>query len=130
MLYGVDKIREIYLKAINMDDLDVEGKRELCLKFAELESTLGDIDRARAIYAHCSQMCDPRVRGVALLDTTNPSEQGDEDFIEISQVQIKFWDQWTNFEVAHGNENTLKELLRIKRTVQALYNTQVSDSLM
>lgn len=31
--------------------------------------------------------------------------------------------------MAHGNENTLKELLRIKRTVQALYNTQVSDFL-
>lgn len=46
MLYGVDKTREIYLKAINLEDLDVDSKRELCMKFAELESTLGDIDRA------------------------------------------------------------------------------------
>lgn len=26
-----------------------------------METKLGEIDRARAIYAHCSQICDPRV---------------------------------------------------------------------
>lgn len=35
--------------------------RLMCIRFAELERKLGEIDRARAIYAHCSQMCDPRV---------------------------------------------------------------------
>jgi pre-mRNA-splicing factor SYF1 len=38
-----------------------ENAREMCLRFAEMETKLGEIDRARAIYAHCSQMCDPRV---------------------------------------------------------------------
>ena len=33
----------------------------MCLRFADLERKLGEIDRARAVYAHCSQMCDPRV---------------------------------------------------------------------
>jgi hypothetical protein len=29
------------------------------------------------------------------------------------------------FEVRHGNEDTMREMLRIKRSVQATYNTQV-----
>lgn len=33
----------------------------MCLRFADLEKKLGEIDRARAVYAHCSQICDPRV---------------------------------------------------------------------
>lgn len=51
--------RQIYEKAI-----EVLSDREasiMCQRFAELETKLGEIDRARAIYAHCSQMCDPRV---------------------------------------------------------------------
>ena len=31
------------------------------IRFAEMETKLGEIDRARAIYSHASQMCDPRV---------------------------------------------------------------------
>jgi pre-mRNA-splicing factor SYF1 len=71
------------------------------MRFAELESKLGEIDRARAIYGHCSQMCDPR-------------------------VAPDFWQQWKDFEVKHGNEDTVREMLRIKRSVQHTYNTQVS----
>lgn len=70
------------------------------IRFADLERKLGEIDRARAIYAHASQMCDPRVTS-------------------------KFWQTWKEFEVKHGNEDTVREMLRIKRSVQATYNTQV-----
>lgn len=35
--------------------------REMSIRFAQMERTLGEIDRARAIYAHCSEICDPRV---------------------------------------------------------------------
>lgn len=34
----------------------------MCLRFSDMESKLGEIDRARAIYSYCSQICDPRVR--------------------------------------------------------------------
>ena len=37
-----------------------------------------------------------------------------------------FWQIWKEFEVKHGNEDTLREMLRIKRSVQAVYNTQVN----
>lgn len=98
-IYGVPKTREIYEKAIEV--LNEENTREMCIRFAEMETKLGEIDRARAIYAHCSQISDPRV-------TNN------------------FWQIWKEFEISHGNEDTMREMLRIKRSVQALYNTQVN----
>lgn len=98
-IYGVPKTRQIYEKAIEV--LNEENTREMCLRFAEMETKLGEVDRARAIYAHCSQICDPRV-------TSN------------------FWQIWKEFEVRHGNEDTMREMLRIKRSVQAMYNTQVN----
>lgn len=98
-IYGVTHTREIYQKAI--ETLPDEPAREMCLRFADLERKLGEIDRARAIYSHCSQMCDPRVAPT-------------------------FWQTWKEFEVKHGNEDTVREMLRIKRSVQATYNTQVN----
>lgn len=98
-LFGVTYTRQIYEKAI--DALSDDQARETCLRFADLERKLGEIDRARAIYAHCSQMCDPRT-------TAN------------------FWNVWKEFEIKHGNEDTIREMLRIKRSVQATFNTQVN----
>merc|ERR1719481_8716 len=98
-IYGVTRTRQIYEKAI--ETLAEADSRQMCLRFAEMETKLGEIDRARAIYIHASQMCDPR-------------------------VTADFWQVWKEFEVKHGNEDTLREMLRIKRSVQAVYNTQVN----
>ncbi|XP_043463575.1 pre-mRNA-splicing factor syf1 homolog [Leptopilina heterotoma] len=98
-IYGVPQTRTIYEKAIEV--LTEENAREMCLRFAEMETKLGEVDRSRAIYAFCSQMCDPRT-------TSN------------------FWQVWKEFEVRHGNEDTMREMLRIKRSVQAKYNTNVN----
>lgn len=40
------------------------------------------------------------------------------------RITSEFWQTWKNFEVRHGNEDTMREMLRIKRSVQAIYNTQ------
>eukprot|EP00918_Siedleckia_nematoides_P090048 GHVU01197927.1.p1 GENE.GHVU01197927.1~~GHVU01197927.1.p1 ORF type:complete len:741 (+),score=135.56 GHVU01197927.1:233-2455(+) len=98
-LYGVTHTRPIYEKSI--ETLKDDQARNMCIRFADLERKLGEIDRARAVYAHCSQICDPRT-------TTT------------------FWETWKEFEIKHGNEETVRELLRIKRSVQATYNTQVN----
>jgi len=58
-IYGVTQTRSIYESAI--ENLVADEARQMCMKFADLETKLGEIDRARAIYGHCSQMCDPRV---------------------------------------------------------------------
>ncbi|KAK2007493.1 pre-mRNA-splicing factor SYF1 [Colletotrichum eremochloae] len=97
--FGLPSTRPIYEKAIST--LPDNEARDMCLKFADMEKRLGEIDRARAIYGHASQFCDPR---------TSP----------------EFWAKWESFEVQHGNEDTFKEMLRIKRSVQAQYNTDVN----
>lgn len=97
--FGLTSTRPIYERAIAT--LPDREARDTCLKFAEMERRLGEIDRARAIYGHASQFCDPR---------TTPA----------------FWFKWEAFEVQHGNEDTFKEMLRIKRSVQAQYNTDVN----
>ena len=57
--------------------------------------------RARAIYTHCSQFCDPRSDNA-------------------------FWELWKSFEIRHGNEDTFREMLRIRWSVEQQYNTQVN----
>ena len=42
------------------------------------------------------------------------------------QTNKSYWKAWQEFEVRHGNEDTFREMLRIKRSVQAQYNTQVN----
>jgi pre-mRNA-splicing factor SYF1 len=92
--FGLTSTRQIYERAIAA--LPDKEAASMCIKFAEMERRLGEIDRARAIYGHASQFCDPRV------DAT-------------------FWKKWEQFEVQHGNEDTFKEMLRIKRSVQAQF---------
>ena len=50
----------IYL-VYNCDIVFRPNDREMCTRFAELERKLGEIDRARVLYMHASQMADPRV---------------------------------------------------------------------
>lgn len=92
--FGLTSTRPIYERAIAA--LPDNEAKDMCLKFAEMERRLGEIDRARAIYGHASQFCDPRTNS-------------------------EFWQKWESFEVQHGNEDTFKEMLRIKRSVQAQY---------
>ncbi|KAK6793556.1 hypothetical protein RDI58_007009 [Solanum bulbocastanum] len=72
-IFGVPRTWEIYEQAIEsgLPDKDV---KVMCLKYAELEKSLGEIDCARALYKHSSQFADPR---------------SDPDF----------WNKWHEFEV-------------------------------
>ncbi|THG95339.1 hypothetical protein EW026_g6300 [Hermanssonia centrifuga] len=97
--YGLPSTRPIYERALEI--LPDRQTAEMCLRFANMERKLGEIDRARAIYAHASQFCDPRV---------NPN----------------FWAEWNSFEIETGSEDTFREMLRIKRSVQAQFNTEAS----
>ncbi|KAI5900186.1 protein prenylyltransferase [Schizophyllum commune H4-8] len=97
--YGLPATRPIYERALEV--LPDRQTAEMCLRYAALERKLGEIDRARAIYAHASQFCDPR---------TNP----------------KFWAEWNSFEIETGSEDTFREMLRLKRAVQAQFNTEAS----
>merc|ERR1711998_277686 len=63
-------------------------------------TALGEVDRAREILTHGSQFSDPR-------STDN------------------YWTKWHEFELNHGNEDTFREMLRVKRSVQLQF-TEVS----
>lgn len=97
--YGLPATRPIYERAIEV--LPDKQTAEMCLRFAAMERKLGEIDRARGIYAHASQFCDPR-------------------------VHPRFWQEWNTFEIETGSEDTFREMLRIKRSVQAQFNTEAS----
>lgn len=58
--FGLPATRPIYERAI--EALPDTQTAEMCMRFAQLERKLGEIDRARAVYSHASQFCDPRVR--------------------------------------------------------------------
>ncbi|GAA5831647.1 hypothetical protein JCM11251_000780 [Rhodosporidiobolus azoricus] len=97
--FGLAATRPIYERAI--EALPDAQTAEMCMRFAQLERKLGEVDRARAVYAHASQFCDPR-------------------------VHPKFWAEWNAFEIETGSEDTFREYLRIKRAVQAAFNTEAS----
>lgn len=58
-MFGVTSTREIYERAIEV--LPDKDARVMCMRYAEMERKLGEIDRARGVFAHGSQFCDPRV---------------------------------------------------------------------
>ena len=93
---GVTASRDIYQEAIG--SLDDEPAAKLCLEFAKMEALLQELDRARAVLTYGAQMADPR-------------------------RLPEYWKKWHDFEVSHGNEDTFREMLRIKRSVQAAFST-------
>ncbi|QNP98672.1 YALIA101S07e05974g1_1 [Yarrowia lipolytica] len=95
--FGLAATRPVYDKAL--ESLPNRDASELALDYAQMEEKLGEIDRARAIYGYGSQFSDPQI--------------------------IKYYDAWHKFEVAHGTEDTFKDMLRIKRSIQAQFNTDI-----
>lgn len=81
--FGLAATRPIYEQAI--ETLPDRQTAEMCLRFAALERKLGEVDRARAIYKHASQFCDPRTRP-------------------------DFWQEWNSFEIDTGSEDTFREM--------------------
>lgn len=95
---GIIATRDIYVAAIRT--LPDTEAREMCLRLTSLETQLGEFERARAVFGHASQFSDPR---------TAPS----------------LWDAWQRFEVEHGSEENFRDMLRVKRAVQAKFAAHV-----
>jgi pre-mRNA-splicing factor SYF1 len=93
---GLTATRDIYQTAI--EALEDGFAATLCLDFAKMETSLQEMDRARAVLAYGSQMADPR-------------------------RNEEYWKAWNTFEVSHGNEETFREMLRIKRSVEGSFST-------
>ncbi len=93
---GQTATRDIYQSAIQ--ELSDAPAAQLCLDFARMETSLQEFDRARAVLTYGAQMADPR-------------------------RNEEYWKEWNEFEIAHGNEETFREMLRIKRSVEASFST-------
>ena len=83
-----------------MGNLPDREAREIALRFATFEEKLGEVERARAIYAYGGQLGNPA-------------------------TCREYWDKWQQFEVANGDQDTLREMLRIKRSVQSQYQSSM-----
>lgn len=93
--FGVTKTRPVYERAIA--ELNDDHCRDICLEFSSMERKLGEVDRARSILQHGSQFADPR------------------------RVPA-YWHQWKEFEEAHGNEDTFRDMLRVQRSVETAFS--------
>ena len=93
---GVTSARPIYETAISA--LEDGPASRICLEYAKMETGLREIDRARTVLIYGSQLADPR---------RDPN----------------YWKIWHEFEVSYGNEETFREMLRVKRSVQAAFST-------
>lgn len=99
--FGLPATRQIFQQALN--DLNDEGANEIGKEFIVVEEKLGEFDRARALYGFVAQFNNPD-------DSSN----------------AQFWQKWHEFEVQNGAEDTYKEMLRIKRSVKAAFERDIS----
>uniref|UniRef100_A0A7S2LGF2 Pre-mRNA-splicing factor SYF1 n=1 Tax=Leptocylindrus danicus TaxID=163516 RepID=A0A7S2LGF2_9STRA len=93
---GKVKTRPIYEAAIAA--LEDKEAAQICIQYAGLETDLGELQRARALWVYGAQMADPR-------------------------RDVDYWKSWHSFEVENGNEETFREMLRVKRGVAAAFST-------
>ena len=96
-LLGPTATRPLYetaIQACNDQDAAV-----LCHEFALLEVDLNEIARARAAFTYGSQLVDPR------------------------RDRMEYWKKWSEFEISHGDEESFREMLRVKRAVTAAFST-------
>lgn len=43
----------------------------------------------------------------------------------------KYWEEWNQFEIEHGNEDTFRDMLRVKRSVIAVFsNTHFNTEVL
>ncbi|KAF5178096.1 Copalyl diphosphate synthase [Thalictrum thalictroides] len=89
---GVTKMREIYELPIKSGGILDKDVQLLGMRYAELEISLGEVDRARAIYKFTSQYADP---------------QYDDD--------ADFWRTWHKFEARHKKPSIFQKMLQNKQ---------------
>eukprot|EP00177_Eucheuma_denticulatum_P006779 GFKZ01012324.1.p1 GENE.GFKZ01012324.1~~GFKZ01012324.1.p1 ORF type:complete len:1005 (-),score=175.53 GFKZ01012324.1:1503-4403(-) len=103
-LFGVTKTRTIYEEALGALSKP-EEVLEFAERFASMEARLGELERARGIYKHASEVADPRRRGMFEM----------------------FWHSWSSFELEHGTEDTFRDMLRQKKMVQLNHRGALLD---
>ncbi|ODV92359.1 hypothetical protein CANCADRAFT_30533 [Tortispora caseinolytica NRRL Y-17796] len=95
-LEGVDTARKAFEFAIQQcADKDASM---FCLRYAEAEIAVNEIARAREIFKYGTQLADPR-------------------------IDSRFWETFKEFEETNGDEESIKEMIRLKESVEHERNT-------
>lgn len=94
--FGVSRAREVYKKALEL--LSGEALVPIGIEFAGVERRLGEIDRARSVFRYLTQ------------------------FVEPAFDDGRLWVNWEKFEIECGNEDTYKELVRLKKATQQRFD--------
>eukprot|EP00475_Leptophrys_vorax_P005248 TRINITY_DN13184_c0_g1_i2.p1 TRINITY_DN13184_c0_g1~~TRINITY_DN13184_c0_g1_i2.p1 ORF type:complete len:259 (-),score=89.54 TRINITY_DN13184_c0_g1_i2:51-827(-) len=95
--FGIARTREIFEKAIH--SLPEVMIKTIAIQYAALELKLGEVERARAVYTYAAQFCNPK-------------------------REIVFWQTWQDFETNYGNEDSFRDMLRLKRSVEAEFENK------
>jgi pre-mRNA-splicing factor SYF1 len=96
---GLAATRDIYQDAIaKLAKVNVSLVVKMCIDYAKMEVGLNQVARARAIFMYGAQSADPR-------------------------RMPEFWQEWNDCEIASGNEDSFREMLRVKRGVEAAFST-------
>lgn len=98
---GLTSARPILTKAI--DELPLKYAIDFIILFADVEIRLNEFERARELLKFGGLQQSPL-------------------------KNIKLWEFWSNFEVNHGNKETYKTMLRIKRTATEEFSTDILNS--
>ena len=93
---GITQTREIYQRALEV--LEGEALVPVGIEFANVEKRVGEIDRARGVFRYLGQFSEPNVDEFGL------------------------WKSWEAFEIEFGNEDTYKELIRLRKFTQQKFD--------
>lgn len=97
-IFGAIKARQVYEYAVSK--LSGTEAWQWCIKYASMESKIGEHERARRIFMHGSQFADPA-------------------------KAAEFWEAYEQFENAHGTKDTFAEMLSQKNIAAQKYNSSV-----
>ena len=76
---------------------------QMGINYSKLEIRLGEIERARSILTHISQ------------------------YVSIIDDSVGLWSAFEEFEKKHGNMDTYKDFLRVKRAVSVKFSLNPPD---
>ena len=107
-LLGASASRKIFDEAIETFTSLKSEKLviEFCLQYAAVESQIGEIERGRRLFHHAAQFANPKNSDLAYM-----------------------WDKWRDFELEHGNEETYKDMKRVRRSVDVLFSDKHFNTL-
>ena len=100
--FGITKTRNYFNLILN--EIDSIQIVEIGLKYVSIEIKLNEFERARKIFEHLSQFCNP----------------------EIEENVKTFWEIWRNFEINYGNVDTYAEMEKIRKKVKTKFSMNIT----